>query len=1350
MRRFVAGFVVVSTLVAGLAARVPSASAASIDPSGVTAAIQGLNVAVTWTDGDSTGVSGYTVSTVPQSPTVSVPPGATSAVLTGLRPGVSYTVQVAAQTQAGTGTQVPAPSAIKTQAPGGSYVALNPARLLDTRSGLGAPVGATQLAALTVTGRGGVPSSGVSAVALNVTVTGPVSGGYVTVYPAGVARPLASNLNFQAGTTQANLVVAQVGAGGVVDLYASAPTQLIADVSGYYTTTAAASPSTGLYHALPPYRLLDTRNGTGAAGPGAVGSGRSINLQVTGSGGVPATGVSAVVLNTTVTAPSTGGYVTVYPAGTSRPTTSTLNFAAGQTIANRVVVRVGAGGMVTLYNYSGNTQLIADVTGWYTDGSDASAGGSYYVALPPYRLVDTRNGTGAPRAPVTQGGVLPVQVAGQDGLPSASSPMPVTAAALTVTVADNDTASMYATVYPSLAARPLASDLNTTQGRIMPNLTLVGLGVDGAVDVYNSGGNSDFVVDLSGYYIGDVDIPSSTLIPAPGAVTSVTQDSNGPSSVTIAAGSPAPQIGQIVAAGTSANAPSGVLGQVTAVSTDSSGASVAALQPATLQQALGDADIALNVPLGADDIASTQTSAHTTPRATGHTGTITAAQLRERATAHDSGTPINATGSGACSGDHGSTVAVSASFTTALVYEAHLGHRGFIPTLTAKAGIDITEQLGASIAYTGSVSCQWSAQLAKYTFKPVEFAIGDVPVVIVPVFTLTMHGDAQGSAEVSASVSQSAHAQAGIQYQDGSVSPYQSLTNNVTHTGPGLTAANADASLSVTGDLEGKLYGITGPEAAVTTTLRLHADVTANPWWQLTLSFDADAALHISILIFHLDLSQSFNLATITLAQAPGGASGSPPVIITTSLPDAVTGQAYSTQLTTADHRTGSWGVVSGSLPAGLHLSGYTISGTPTTAGTAHFTLQFQDTTGHTVQAAATLTVDQGAAPSTGALSGRVTDTRGNGLGSVNVQLYKCSPYCLTGPINGTLTAADGTYSFADLATGTGYVVCFDGTNATGGVSDATGYVFTCYGYSQTSNQATRLTVYGGLTTSGVGASLATGGAVRGHVTDSSGHALASDAFGGALTYYSGGLLPDPQQTPTAVTDPNGNYLIKGIDQNYYAICFEGDVYPISATNTGYGSNCYGNLPVSASMANSIPVTAGETDTGIGIALGPGAAVSGKVTDKSGHPLQNVTVYASGQSATNPNAAGYDSDSYLGSTAADGTYTVGNLTPGTEYDVCFDGTYATGSASAPYGYAFGCYNGASGYNDATPVSLTAHQFLTSINGSLAPNTSPPAGLTVGARSNRARTAGTGPRRMQALPVPPLVRGTSAARRAVLD
>jgi hypothetical protein len=121
---------------------------------------------------------------------------------------------------------------------------LVPARILDTRPGEATIDAQSQGAGLlpsttatevTVTDRGGVPA-GVESVVLNVTVTGPTQAGFITVYPCGIPRPLASNLNYGVGTTVANAVIVKVGTGGKVCLYNSNPTQLIADVNGYFPT----------------------------------------------------------------------------------------------------------------------------------------------------------------------------------------------------------------------------------------------------------------------------------------------------------------------------------------------------------------------------------------------------------------------------------------------------------------------------------------------------------------------------------------------------------------------------------------------------------------------------------------------------------------------------------------------------------------------------------------------------------------------------------------------------------------------------------------------------------------------------------------------------------------------------------------------------------------------------------------------------------------------------------------------------------------------------------------------------------------------------------------------------------
>ncbi len=130
---------------------------------------------------------------------------------------------------------------------------------------------------------------------------------------------------------------------------------------------AASTGAAGTFVSLPPARVLDTRTGNGASGP--VTGYTTVSVQVAGRGGVPSSGVSAVVMNVTETAATAGGYLTVFPDGTSEPSASNLNYPAGDTRANLVVVKLGADGMVAFSSHnSGSVQLIADVSGYYLGG----------------------------------------------------------------------------------------------------------------------------------------------------------------------------------------------------------------------------------------------------------------------------------------------------------------------------------------------------------------------------------------------------------------------------------------------------------------------------------------------------------------------------------------------------------------------------------------------------------------------------------------------------------------------------------------------------------------------------------------------------------------------------------------------------------------------------------------------------------------------------------------------------------------------------------------------------------------------------------------------------------------------
>jgi hypothetical protein len=148
---------------------------------------------------------------------------------------------------------------------------------------------------------------------------------------------------------------------------------LTATYSGDATYVPAAStatvtvdpPSTAAYTPVAPVRILDTRNGTGGF-TSPVGAGKTISLQVTGRDGVPATGVTAVVLNLTATGPTASSWVIAYPDGQPRPAEgSNLNFTKGETIPNLVTVPVGADGKIDLYNNAGSVNLVADLFGYY-------------------------------------------------------------------------------------------------------------------------------------------------------------------------------------------------------------------------------------------------------------------------------------------------------------------------------------------------------------------------------------------------------------------------------------------------------------------------------------------------------------------------------------------------------------------------------------------------------------------------------------------------------------------------------------------------------------------------------------------------------------------------------------------------------------------------------------------------------------------------------------------------------------------------------------------------------------------------------------------------------------------------
>ena len=276
----------------------------------------------------------------------------------------------------------------------GQYTSLDTAaRLLDTRTTLGRPLRSGETYNLKVTGRGGIATTGVSAVVLNVTVTQPKSNGYLTAWPAGQSVPGTSSINFKAGETRANLVTVAVGTGGAVSIRnGSTSAHVVVDVQGFYWNGAVSPASlSNDYFPITPKRLFDTRQSA------ALSPGQTITQPLYfGEEHI----VSALAVNVTVVRPGANGFVTAWSGGyLDEPRTSNLNFKAGKTTTNMAIVPTGFNTdsgffqdqFAVTNNSPGSANVIVDLVGYY----DALDDGYQFRSIgAPKRIVDTRLGRG--------------------------------------------------------------------------------------------------------------------------------------------------------------------------------------------------------------------------------------------------------------------------------------------------------------------------------------------------------------------------------------------------------------------------------------------------------------------------------------------------------------------------------------------------------------------------------------------------------------------------------------------------------------------------------------------------------------------------------------------------------------------------------------------------------------------------------------------------------------------------------------------------------------------------------------------------------------------------------------------
>ena len=335
---------------------------------------------------------------------------------------------------------------------------------IATEPALKASVGKGSVTEVQITGRAGIPSTA-TAVAVNMAAADPRDAGYLSAFPCGGAMPSTSTVNHDLRYATSNSAVVKIGTGGKICVYSMSPTDVIVDVTGWFTGSG--------YTSLDPVRLLDTRTTQ------RVAAGTTRELQVTGRAGIPS-GATAVAVNLAAVAPANAGFLTAFPCGGAVSSTSTVNHDLRYATSNSAIVKIGTGGKICVYSMS-STDVVVDATGWFGSGSG-------YTSLDPVRFIDTRA-----TQRVGSRGTQEVQITGRSGIPSSASAVAVNLAAV------DPSANGYLSAFPCGGATPTTSTVNYDTSHATSNSAIVKIGTGGKICIYSMS-STDVVVDVTGWF----------------------------------------------------------------------------------------------------------------------------------------------------------------------------------------------------------------------------------------------------------------------------------------------------------------------------------------------------------------------------------------------------------------------------------------------------------------------------------------------------------------------------------------------------------------------------------------------------------------------------------------------------------------------------------------------------------------------------------------------------------------------------------------------------------------------------------------------------------------------------------
>jgi hypothetical protein len=369
----------------------------------------------------------------------------------------------------------------------GGIVPIDAVRLLDSRTGPPLATGPGGRVDLAVTGRDGIPSSGVLAVVLQVTAVCPSAPTSLVVWPAGQSRPAGETVTVPARGTRTTTVAVPVGAQGKVSIgNAAGVTGLLVDAVGYTTaSTAGGMPVT----AVAGSRVFDS-----AASGGPLAAGTSRGFAVPAVGGIATSRIRAVVAQIRTGGANAAGTVQLRGAGQAASAVPTAFYEAGADTVTLAMVRPGTGaGLVVANTGPSAVRVTVDVVGVIADQAPGDPRpGPELTAVRPTRVYDS-GATGA-------GGALPAGTTREVVVAGERSAVPADATAVLVALSGTaGPATSAVTAWATGTARPNHADLALTRSGSGTNLALVPLGTAGAVSLWGSGGLRSIAVDVVGY-----------------------------------------------------------------------------------------------------------------------------------------------------------------------------------------------------------------------------------------------------------------------------------------------------------------------------------------------------------------------------------------------------------------------------------------------------------------------------------------------------------------------------------------------------------------------------------------------------------------------------------------------------------------------------------------------------------------------------------------------------------------------------------------------------------------------------------------------------------------------------------